>query len=513
MHAECKPNIVIIGGSFAGLCACRHLASSLPHAQICVVDPKDYFEYTPGVVHLLAGSNACNDLISPIEKSIPKGVKFIRGKFLGLDPLNGLARIQSTSSIIDLPFDALLLCNGLPYAPPIRPALTTTTPSLLTLANRIKEIDLYSNNLLFKHEHIVVLGGGLVGVELIADIAYRMNACNKHLKTKKQLHLISKSNFLLNTLPLKAGELAQQWLVKQGVHIVLDDEVVTSSCKQEGGDVIITTRKGHVISADIVIDCTGGRSTPIPGFITKTSENSNSSSTSSLFEWPCNTRGQVVVNEFLLSDKYQQYDNAYSPPVFAAGDVAEHSRNIPFAYSNENNNNNNKTFQTFPTIKNAHLAESQAELCAENVVRYFKWMDERKRLNLPGISLARQMKNEEFPPLRLLSYPKDIFGVAVNPLMSCVSLGPLCGIVVFNNIVLGGLLGGRIAAVLKFVIERTKVAEIRQNIFGRLFWMLGHVVSNFLHRLIVKWQQRFHKANNYEYKNSNNKFKDNLSFN
>ena len=33
-----------------------------------IVDPKDYFEYTPGVPHLLAGSNAYKALLTPISR-------------------------------------------------------------------------------------------------------------------------------------------------------------------------------------------------------------------------------------------------------------------------------------------------------------------------------------------------------------------------------------------------------------------------------------------------------------
>ena len=39
-----------------------------------------------------------------------------------------------------------------------------------------------------------------------------------------------------------------------------------------------------------------------------------------------------------------------------------------------------------------------------------------------------------------------------------------------------------IGALVKFIIERTKVAEIRQRTWGRAFWAFGHVVVNTCHR-------------------------------
>ena len=56
------------------------------------------------------------------------------------------------------------------------------------------------------------------------------------------------------------------------------------------------------------------------------------------------------------------------------------------------------------TVRNAHLAESQAELCAANVATY---------LSLSPSSASRGM----------LKYPQGIFGVPEVPLLACVSLG------------------------------------------------------------------------------------------
>ena len=55
-------------------------------------------------------------------------------------------------------------------------------------------------------------------------------------------------------------------------------------------------------------------------------------------------------------------------------------------------------------VRNAHLAESQAELCAANVARY--------------LSLS-----PSFTPPRMLQYPREAFGVSEAPLLACVSLG------------------------------------------------------------------------------------------
>jgi hypothetical protein len=57
------------------------------------------------------------------------------------------------------------------------------------------------------------------------------------------------------------------------------------------------------------------------------------------------------------------------------------------------------------------------------------------------------------------SYPQHAFGAQLNPLLSCVSLGPRDGIVVFNNLVVGGAMFYFLGGLVKFLIERSKVGS------------------------------------------------------
>lgn len=55
-----KPKILVIGGSFAGLCMYRHLYS---YYDITVVDPKEFFEYTPGILVAFVDPNHYDKLV------------------------------------------------------------------------------------------------------------------------------------------------------------------------------------------------------------------------------------------------------------------------------------------------------------------------------------------------------------------------------------------------------------------------------------------------------------------
>jgi hypothetical protein len=81
---------------------------------------------------------------------------------------------------------------------------------------------------------------------------------------------------------------------------------------------------------------------------------------------------------------------------------------------------------------------------------------------------------------QLLKYPEDVFGGGDSagttrgtdvllPLSVCVSLGPHNAVLVMNDLVLGGRLLGRVACLVKHVIEITKMAELRGHVWGRYY--------------------------------------------
>ena len=79
--AASRPKVIVVGGSFAGLCAIRYL-KKYRDLEITLVEPKDYFEYTPGVLHMLAGSKG--DLISPLKDATQDSAIIVHGQFLGM---------------------------------------------------------------------------------------------------------------------------------------------------------------------------------------------------------------------------------------------------------------------------------------------------------------------------------------------------------------------------------------------------------------------------------------------
>ena len=168
-----KPKVIVVGGSFAGLCAIRYLKKH-PEFDITLIEPKDYFEYTPGVLHLLAGSEG--DLISPLKDITEDSAVVIHGQFYGMsdasDSKSIIVRLADADgakgALSVMPYDAMIICTGVPYSAPIRQAPIIYA----SMERRLLEIEEYAKKL-SNADRVIIAGGGLVGVELAAEISTR----------------------------------------------------------------------------------------------------------------------------------------------------------------------------------------------------------------------------------------------------------------------------------------------------------------------------------------------------
>merc|ERR1711871_336813 len=139
-------------------------------------------------------------------------------------------------------------------------------------------------------------------------------------------------------------------------------------------------------------------------------------------------RGLIQVNEHLQVQGF--------PHAFAVGDAMAHPAR---------------------EIKQAYYAELNGKAAAENILRCMA----------------------EKP---LLKYPDDIVGAPVSPLVYVVSLGRYDGSLGFNQLTINGSL----AALVKFVLEWTKVKQMEGRPIGLAVWAFGDAMSFFLSRWVLK---------------------------
>eukprot|EP00946_MAST-07B_sp_MAST-7B-sp1_P003654 g3654.t1 len=139
-------------------------------------------------------------------------------------------------------------------------------------------------------------------------------------------------------------------------------------------------------------------------------------------------RGVIQVNEHLQVEGF--------PRAFAVGDAMVHPAK---------------------EIKQAYYAELNGKAAAENILRCI--------VKKP-----------------LLKYPDDIVGAPVSPLVYVVSLGRYDGSLGFNQLTINGSL----AALVKFVLEWTKVKQMEGRPIGLAVWAFGDAMSFFLSKWVLK---------------------------
>ena len=157
--------------------------------------------------------------------------------------------------------------------------------------------------------------------------------------------------------------------------------------------------------------------------------------------------------------------------VFAVGDVVRHvgspvgtamtTPRLAFGVREE-----------LPSLRNANVAESQAHA----ISRFIACATPTSPTD-SGSDCGIGVTN---------GYPASAFGSDLTPALACVSLGPRHGILVFNNMVLGGVLFAMLAAATKRFIERSKISEVRGEAVGAIVWRVLHMAVNLTHACYMR---------------------------
>jgi len=284
--------VVVIGGGFAGSTIARLLENKF---DIILIDWKDYFEFTPGVLRTIVEPEHMRK-IQVMHKDYLKRAKILMGH---------VSEVGEKYVIVDgkrIKFDYLCICSGSKYNAQIKERNLVIS----TRANHL--IKAYKN--MHKSRNILIVGGGLVGVELAAEISTHEN---------KNITIVHSHDILIERNHEKAVRYAEKYLRKRGVNIIFNEKVIDST--EEGK--IYNTDKGRKIETDIAFLCTGIE--PNYKFMKRD------------FSDLLNSNNQIRVNRFLQLDGKRN--------IFVPGDV--------------NNLHVEKTAQN---------AERQARVVAKNII-------------------------------------------------------------------------------------------------------------------------------------------------
>ncbi|MGW0738145.1 NAD(P)/FAD-dependent oxidoreductase [Streptomyces sp. NPDC002851] len=162
-----RADVLVLGAGYGGLVAALRIA---PHARVTLVDPSDRFTERVRLHELAAGRP---DVTHPLRPLLERaGVAHIAARATGIDPH---ARVVTTDDGRDLPYGRLVYALGSRTANSTAPAetaaLDSTHPRTRTRAYTAESAAELRKRLQDGPGRLTVVGGGLTGVEMAAELA------------------------------------------------------------------------------------------------------------------------------------------------------------------------------------------------------------------------------------------------------------------------------------------------------------------------------------------------------
>src|SRR3989344_1818011 len=199
--------VVVIGCGFAGTTVAKKLDGK---CDLTLIDAEDFFEYTPGILRTLVEPEHYRKLhVKHSEyllktKIIVGHVKEIKDKII----------IMNNGKKIN--YDYLVIASGSSYNSPIK-------EQDIFFATRVKNL-LESYKKIQKSKKIIVVGGGVVGVELASEIA-------THYPEIK-ITLVHSGSRLIERNDIKSSRCAEYFLNRKRVKIIFNEIIVNRGNKK-----------------------------------------------------------------------------------------------------------------------------------------------------------------------------------------------------------------------------------------------------------------------------------------
>ncbi|NJL43840.1 MAG: FAD-dependent oxidoreductase, partial [Nitrosarchaeum sp.] len=219
------PNVVIIGGGFAGSSAARILHH---HFNVTLIDTKDYFEFTPSILRLIAHPHHAGRIRAKHHDYL-KHVRIITHS------ATRITRKDVHTPTTIHPYDYLLITAGAHYGTPLAGKAIYNGVQTSTYPR--------ARDILSTGAKTLIIGGGIVGIELATEILQAYPQC--------KLTIAQGGPVILPRSPRKAQVYATKHLTTRGAQILTNTTITHRTAKG------CTTRTGATIEADIIFICTG----------------------------------------------------------------------------------------------------------------------------------------------------------------------------------------------------------------------------------------------------------------
>ncbi len=243
-----RPRIVIVGGNFAGLTAARHLDRR--HA-VTVIDRSPSFEWLPNIHELLSGVKRPADLRLPLRRLVTRaGHRFVRAEVTGIDARAGRL---ATADGREFAFDACIVAvGGVNDTFGVKGADRHAMPfksvdDCAAIGRRLAPLIRQSGE-----RSVVIVGGGLEGVEALGEILRRRGA-------RDSLHVcvVESGPRLLSDAPPALDAAVRARSAACGVRVCTGSPVTAVTRTQ------VRLRSGERLRSDLTIWTVGVTASPL----------------------------------------------------------------------------------------------------------------------------------------------------------------------------------------------------------------------------------------------------------
>jgi len=230
--------VVVIGGGFAGLAACRTLRKKF---NVILVDAKEYFEYYPGILRAYVHPIEHRKLYAMYQQVCDKmEVRFIWGEAKSVDPDKKTVLVNPISRHKDkvINFHYLIVCSGSQYGLYMNydnrassaaeclwyPSFLEKTIKTSTAWEDMDERFLAGRRAHFEYElevlkkmateesTIVIVGAGFVGIEFATEVKYYFPGI--------EVVVVEARDACVAVMPPRCRQYCQRYMDKAGIKTI-----------------------------------------------------------------------------------------------------------------------------------------------------------------------------------------------------------------------------------------------------------------------------------------------------